>query len=149
MSTRINFKKTEPKAYNALLTLENYMDTTSLLPLQKELIRIRASQLNGCAYCINSHTLDARNLGEKEHRIYALTAWRETTFFSDEEQSILALTEEITLISQGGVSDKTYREAVNVLGEQRTAEVIMSVIVINAWNRVGVSTRMEPVLVSA
>ena len=145
MNNRINFKKTEPLAYKAMLTLEDYMETTSLTPLQKEMIRVRASQLNGCAYCIDMHTRDARNLGESEHRIYALSAWRETPFFDEEEKAILALTEEVTLVSKG-VSDESYRNAATVLGEHKTAQVIMAAIIINAWNRIGVSTRMAPAL---
>lgn len=147
MNNRINFKKTEPVGYKALLALEDYMETTSLTPIQKELIRIRASQLNGCAYCINMHTRDARNLGEAEHRLYTLAAWKETPFFDKEERAILALTEEVTLIP-GGVKQDTYQNATTVLGEKKTAEVIMAAIVINAWNRVGVSTQMTPQVAS-
>jgi AhpD family alkylhydroperoxidase len=143
MSNRINIKKIEPGAYKALLVLEDYIDTTSLSPLQKEMIRIRASQLNGCAYCIDTHTREARNAGELEHRLYTLSVWREAPFFTAEEKAILALTEEVTLISNG-VSNETYLQAVEILGEQKTAQVIMNAIVINAWNRVGVSTRMVP-----
>ena len=143
MNNRMNFKKTEPTAYKALLTLEDYMETTSLAPSHKELIRIRASQLNGCAYCIHMHTRDARSLGESEHRLYSLSAWKETPFFSEEERAILLLTEEITLIAKG-VSEETYRKATSILGEQKTAQVIMAAIIINAWNRVGVSTQMMP-----
>jgi AhpD family alkylhydroperoxidase len=143
MSNRIDIKKIEPGAYKALLVLEDYIETTSLSPLQKEMIRVRASQLNGCAYCIDMHTRDARNAGESEHRLYTLSAWRETPFFTAEERAILSLTEEVTLISHG-VSNETYLHAVNILGEQKTAQVIMNAIVINAWNRVGVSTRMVP-----
>ena len=143
MNNRMNFKKTEPTAYKALLTLEDYMETTSLAPSHKELIRIRASQLNGCAYCIHMHTRDARNLGESEHRLYSLSAWKETPFFNEEERAILLLTEEITLIAKG-VSEETYRKATSILGEQKTAQVIMAAIIINAWNRVGVSTQMMP-----
>jgi AhpD family alkylhydroperoxidase len=143
MSTRMNIQKTDPSGYNALLTLEEYMDTTAISPLQKELIRIRASQLNGCAYCMNMHTSDARALGESEHRLYTLAAWRETPFFNPEERAILALTEEVTLITSG-VTDETYKRAIEILGEQTTAQVIMAAIIINAWNRIGVSTRMVP-----
>jgi AhpD family alkylhydroperoxidase len=143
MSNRINIKKTEPAAYTALLQLENYMEKTSLSPLHKELIRIRASQLNGCAYCLKMHTKDARDLGEKEERLYTLTAWRETPYFSKEEQAILSLTEEVTMISKG-VSAETYAIAVDVLGEEKTAQVIMASIIINAWNRIGISTQMVP-----
>ena len=145
MSNRINIRKTEPAAYKAMLNLEDYLDTTSLQPLHKELIKIRASQLNGCAYCINMHTRDARKLGENEYRIYALTAWRESRFFSEEEEAILALTEEVTQISHG-VSDATYTNAVRVLGEKQVAQVIMATAVINAWNRIGIATKLEPVL---
>jgi AhpD family alkylhydroperoxidase len=102
MSTKINL---EPKAYEAMQALENYLETTIVSPIHKELIRIRASQINGCAYCINMHTKDARAIGETEQRIYALNAWRETPFFSPEERAILALTEKITNIKHG-VSDK-------------------------------------------
>jgi AhpD family alkylhydroperoxidase len=139
----MNIQKTDPSGYNALLTLEEYMDTTAISPLQKELIRIRASQLNGCAYCMNMHTSDARALGESEHRLYTLAAWRETPFFNPEERAILALTEEVTLITSG-VTDETYKRAIEILGEQTTAQVIMAAIIINAWNRIGVSTRMVP-----
>jgi AhpD family alkylhydroperoxidase len=136
-------KKTVPAAYTALLQFENYMEKTSLSPLQKELIRIRASQLNGCAYCLNMHTKDARSLGEKEERLYTLSAWRETPYFSQEEKAILLLTEEVTVISKG-VSSETYEQAVAILGEEKTAQVIMASIIINAWNRIGISTQMMP-----
>ena len=143
MNNRINFKKTSPAGYKAMLAFEDFMETTSLTALEKELIRIRASQLNGCAYCVDMHTKDARRQGESESRLYALSVWRDTPFFSPEERSILALTEEVTLISKG-VSDETYKRSVEILGEEKTAQVIMAVIIINAWNRIGVSTHMMP-----
>jgi AhpD family alkylhydroperoxidase len=143
MTNRIDFKKTDPAAYKAMLALENYMDTTSLEPIHKELIRIRASQLNGCAYCINMHTRDARALGESEHRLYSLSVWRETPFFTEAERVIMSVTEEITLINKG-LSEESYRRAVELLGEQLTAQVIMAAIIINGWNRIGVSTHMVP-----
>ena len=140
---RFDFKKVEPAAFQAMLKLENYLENTDLEPIQKELIKIRASQLNGCAYCLNSHTRDARALGETERRIYTLSAWRETSYFTAEEKAILALTEEVTTIEKG-VSDETYNNALKVLGEQKTAQTIMAAITINAWNRIGVSLRMTP-----
>jgi AhpD family alkylhydroperoxidase len=143
MEKRIDMKALEPNAYKAMLGFEAYLSTTSLQPLHKELIKIRASQLNGCAYCINLHTKDARKLGEEERRIYALTAWRETPFYTEEERMILAITEEVTMI-QHGLSDATYKSAVHLLGEQLVAQTIMAVIVINAWNRIGVATQMKP-----
>lgn len=107
---------------------------------------MRASQINGCAYCIDMHTRDARKAGESERRIYALNAWRETPFFTDDEKAILALTEAVTLISEKGVPDNVYNEAVAALGEQKTAQVIMAAAAINAWNRIGISTGMQPAL---
>ncbi|PZR29472.1 MAG: hypothetical protein DI535_01815 [Citrobacter freundii] len=145
MSTRLNIQKTTPAAYTAMLGLESYLDTTQLTPAHMDLIKIRASQINGCAFCIDMHTLEARQHGESEQRIYGLNAWKETPFYTDEERAVLALTEEITLIA-GGVSDATYNTAVELLGEQYTAQAIMAIIVINAWNRIGVATKLKPVL---
>jgi len=135
--------KTEPNAYKAMLTFNKYVDSTEITPIHKELIKIRASQINGCAYCLNMHTRDARKIGETEQRIYLLNAWRETSLFSEEERAILALTEEVTLIS-GHVSDATYSKAVLVLGELYTSQVIMVAIIINSWNRIAISTNLPP-----
>jgi AhpD family alkylhydroperoxidase len=139
-------KAVEPTGYKAMLAFENYLETLPIKPVHKDLIKIRASQLNNCSYCIDMHTTDARKAGEREQRIYALTAWRETPFFTDEERAVLALTEEVTLITQR-VSDATYNETVKVLGEKYVAQIIMAVIGINAWNRIGVATNMAPALV--
>ena len=143
MSNRINIQQLEPDAYKALYALEKYLGTTKLTPVHKVLIQIRASQINGCAYCINLHTKDARKLNVTEQRIYALSAWRDTAFFTEEEQAILALTEEVTLITQR-VSDDTYYQAAKVLDEHYLAAVIMAAIAINAWNRISITTRMMP-----
>ena len=143
MKTRLNMPQTEPEGYKALLAMEKYLQTTKIEPLHKELIKIRASQINGCAYCIDMHTKDARKHGETEQRIYALNAWRDTPFFSREERAILALTEEVTLISHH-VSEATYDEAVAALGEQLTAQVMMAAIAINSWNRIGIATGLMP-----
>src|SRR5271170_1513433 len=97
MSHRIKINQTDPAAYKAMLAMEHYVESTGLTTKHKDLIKIRASQINGCAYCIDTHTRDARKTGETEQRIYALNAWRETPFFDEQEQTILALTEEITL----------------------------------------------------
>lgn len=144
MKTRINIAKVEPTGYNAILGLEKFIESTPLTRTHKELIKIRASQINGCAYCIDMHTKEARKAGETEQRIYALNAWRDTPFFSEEEQAILALTEEVTLISNH-VSDETYEQAEKVLGETYLAQVILAIITINAWNRIGISTKLMPV----
>ena len=143
MSNRVNIQQLEPDAYKAMYALEKYLSTTKLTPVHKVLIQIRASQINGCAYCINLHTKDARKLNVTEQRIYALSAWRDTAFFTDEEQVILALTEEVTLITQRE-SDNTYYQAAKVLDDNYLAAVIMAAIAINAWNRISITTRMMP-----
>jgi AhpD family alkylhydroperoxidase len=145
MSTRLKMDLVQPEAYKALLGLEKYLSTTATNPLQKELIKIRASQINGCAYCLNMHTRDARKLGETEQRIYVLSAWREAkNLFTEQEQAILALTEEVTLISQHGVSDTVYENAITLFGEEKTAQLIMSIITINSWNRMAIALHMQP-----
>jgi AhpD family alkylhydroperoxidase len=143
MQQRLNLKQVTPDAYKAMLAFDAFSEKTSLTHTHRDLIKIRSSQLNGCSYCIDMHTKEAREHGETEQRIYALTAWRETLFFTAEEQAILALTEEVTLIHHR-VSDATYSNAVNTLGEKYYGEVLMAIIVINAWNRIGVALNMMP-----
>ncbi|GGB02960.1 carboxymuconolactone decarboxylase family protein [Puia dinghuensis] len=143
MSTRLKLGKAEPAGYKAIIDFDKYLQTTRLTATHKDLIKIRASQINGCAYCIDLHAKEARQAGESEQRIYALTAWRDTPFFTPEERAILALTEEITLISNH-VSDKTYNEAAALFDEQYIGQIIMAAIVINAWNRIGIATAMSP-----
>jgi AhpD family alkylhydroperoxidase len=140
---RVNIFKTEPEAYKALLALAQQVESSELTAIQKELIKIRASQINGCAFCLDMHTTDAMKLGETTRRINTVSAWRDTSFFTEEEQAILALTEEVTLI-QNHVSDDTYQHAVNVLGEKRVAQVILNTTVINAWNRIAIATHLMP-----
>lgn len=144
MSTRLELNEIEPAGYRALAAMEHYLGTTRLTQTHKDLIKIRASQINGCAYCIDMHTRDARKAGETEQRIYALNAWRETPFFTPEERAILALTEEMTLISRHHVSDTTYDAAATLLDDQYLSQVIMCVIVINGWNRLAITTGMQP-----
>lgn len=143
MSKRIRIKEVEPAIYKAMMALENYMATTKIEKLHKDLIKIRASQINGCTYCMDMHSREARQHGETEQRLYVLTNWRETDLFSEEEQAILAMTEEVTLLPQG-VSDATYERAAKLFDEQYLAQLIMAIITINAWNRIGVSTHMIP-----
>ena|SRR5690606_496639 len=143
MKTRINIEKVEPAGFKAVLGLEKFIESTSLTRTHKELIKIRSSQINGCAYCINMHTRDARKAGETEQRIYALNAWRDTPFFSEEERVILALTEEVTLISNH-VSDETYEQAAKVLDENYLAQVILAIATINVWNRIAIATNLMP-----
>ncbi|MGV3529438.1 MAG: carboxymuconolactone decarboxylase family protein [Flavisolibacter sp.] len=142
MDSRINIKTLEPAAYQAMMALENYGKTCALDPISKELIKIRASQINGCAYCLDMHTEDALNLGESPRRIFALSAWKESHLFSEKEKVLLQVTEEITNISANGVSDETYEAVLSAFGEQMTAQIIMLIVTINAWNRIAVSTRL-------
>ncbi len=127
-----------------MLNLEKYISTTSLTPVHKELIKIRASQINGCAYCINMHTADARKYGVSEQHIYLLSAWRDADVYTEEEKAILALTEEVTLINNH-VSDEVYQNATRLFDEKYLAEIIMMIITINAWNRIGITTGMRAV----
>ena len=145
MATRFLMGKVQPDAYKALLELDKYVARTGIDKLQREMIKIRASQINGCAYCVNSHTRDARKLGETEQRIYLMSVWRESpNVFNEEDQCLLAMTEEITLIHQHGLSDELYDKAIALFGEEKTAQIIMAIITINAWNRIGVSLNMHP-----
>lgn len=143
MKTRIKIDQTEPAGYKAILDLEKFIESTPLTRTHKDLIKIRASQINGCAFCIDMHTKEARKAGETEQRIYVLNAWRDTPFFTNEERAILALTEEVTLIS-GHVKDETYQAASEALGETYLAQVILAIITINAWNRIGITTQLVP-----
>jgi AhpD family alkylhydroperoxidase len=143
MESRINIQDLEPGAYGAMFGLEKYLDTAELSPALKELIKIRASQINGCAYCIQMHTEQARKQGESEQRLYALSAWRESPLFTEEERAVLDLTEEVTLIADGGLPQKTYERALDALDENQLAQCIMQIVVINAWNRMAISTHMR------
>lgn len=140
MKNRLDIQKTEPQAYKAMFALEDYLQNTQLSETHLELIKIRASQINGCAFCINMHTADALKQGETPQRIFLLNAWKETELFTEEERTILAITEEVTLIHQNGLSDKTYEQAVKFFNENYIAQIIMAVVTINAWNRIAIST---------
>ncbi len=144
MDTRINIQEIQPQAYKAMFGLEGYLKTTQLDSTHQELIKIRASQINGCAFCLDMHTKDALKAGETTQRIFLLNAWKETQLFTREEKIILALTEAVTLIHQGGIPDALYREAESVLGTTYLAQVIMAVVTINAWNRIAISTHLQP-----
>lgn len=143
--SRLSMGKVQPAAYKAMDALDQYVLTTSIGKLQREIIKIRASQINGCAYCVNEHTQDARKFGETEQRINLIAVWREAgDIFTEEEQVLLSMTEQITLLSQHGLDDQSYEKAIAIMGEQKTAQAIMAIITINAWNRIGVSLHMHP-----
>ena len=143
MSDRIDIDKLQPDAYNAMFGLEKYLGGTELALSLRELIKVRASQINGCAYCIQMHTEQAREHGETEQRLYAVSAWKESPLFSDEERAALALTDAVTRIAEDGVSDEIYDAALEALGTTGLAQSIMQIVTINAWNRIAIATRME------
>lgn len=145
MSKRLNLKQLIPESYQILVQMSQFVANSGVDKLQQELIKIRASQINGCAYCMNLHSEETLKLGENPKRLHVLSAWREAKdWFSKEDQIILKITEEVTLISNHGLSDATYQEAVETFGEMMTAKIIIAVININALNRVGVSLNMHP-----
>lgn len=142
MESRINVSKIDPKAYEAMIGLEKYLAQSGLDKILYELIKTRASQINGCAYCINMHTRDAMELGETSQRLFLLNAWRETELFTEKEKAVLALTEAMTLITNGHVPDEVYKNAEAHLTPNELAAVIMAVVAINGWNRIAITTRM-------
>ncbi|AMV40144.1 carboxymuconolactone decarboxylase family protein [Planctomyces sp. SH-PL62] len=143
METRLDYAKLAPDAMRAFYSLDVYLAKCGLEHPLLELVKIRASQINGCAYCIDMHTKDARAAGETEQRIYALNAWRETPFFSDRERAALAWTEAVTRIGEG-VSDALFAEARGRFSEKELTDLTWAVAAINAWNRVAISFRSVP-----
>ena len=143
MEQRIKIDQLLPEAYKAMYTLTASTVKSNLTHIQKELIKLRASQINGCAFCLDMHSKDALKFGETPQRIFVLNAWRETDLFTDEEKAILAITEEVTLISQHGLTQATYENALKYFNEETVAQIIMSAIVINSWNRIAISTHLE------
>ena len=142
MKQRVNINQLQPQAYKAMYQLEAYLATTQLTVVQKDLLKIRASQINRCAFCIDMHTKDALKNGETMQRIFLLSAWQETNLFNETEKLLLSITEEITLIHQRGLTDETYVKAEKVFDNEFISQTIMAVVIINAWNRIAVSTNM-------
>lgn len=138
---RISIHEIERNTYKAMVNMESYVRNSQIPPLLRELIKIRASQINGCAYCIDMHTEEALSIGETPRRIFAISAWRESPLFTEEERAALQLTEEITLISKEGVTEETYNRVIKFFGERGVAQIIMQIVMINSWNRVAVSTQ--------
>jgi AhpD family alkylhydroperoxidase len=137
---RKSITKVEPNSYQAMIGLEKYIRSSQIEPILMELIKIRASQINQCAYCIDMHTQEALKLGERPKRIFALSAWKESPLFTEKERAVLQLTEEVTLISKDGVGDETYKNVLDFFGETILAQIIMQIVIINSWNRIAVST---------
>ncbi|MFE7898959.1 carboxymuconolactone decarboxylase family protein [Streptomyces sp. NPDC057424] len=146
--SRVALKEITPDVSTAMGSLHaaavSAAQDAKLEPELLELVRIRASQINGCAFCLDMHTRDARERGETEQRIHTLNAWRETPFFTGRERAALALTEAVTLVHDGRVPDAVYAEAAEVFDENQIAALIWSATVINAYNRIAIATRMVP-----
>ncbi|MEM7096661.1 MAG: carboxymuconolactone decarboxylase family protein [Pseudomonadota bacterium] len=142
MNHRININQVQPKAFEAMFGIEDYLAQSELDQSLKELIKVRASQINGCAYCIAMHTQAALKNGETHERLFALSAWKESNLFSDKERAVLSLTDEVTQIALSGLSESAYQSALSTLGDEQLAAAIMQVVAINAWNRIAVATKM-------
>lgn len=143
MEPRLDYQKAFPEGMQALLHLSAIINRSGLEASLLELIKIRASQLNGCAYCIDMHTKDARAKGETEQRIYALSAWREVPFYSERERAALAWTEAITNIQQGHASEEVYAEARLQFSEEELVRLTFAITQINTWNRIAIAFRPE------
>ncbi len=141
---RIKINVVRPQAYAPLYQLDKNCRNSELSSTEFFLIEIRASQINGCAFCVQMHVKEAIEKGEKQYRIHALSQWEDTPFFTPEEAIILKMTEAITHISTQGLSDELYEKAVKSFGETKVADIIMTIVSINAWNRIGRATRLVP-----
>jgi AhpD family alkylhydroperoxidase len=144
LEARLNHKNAAPGASAAILKLEEYVEVTGLETSLLNLVKTRASQINGCAWCLDMHTKDARAEGETEQRLYALPVWRETPFYTSRERAALVWTEAVTLVAQGGVPDQVYEEARREFSEKELVDLTMAVIAINCWNRLNVAFRTVP-----
>jgi AhpD family alkylhydroperoxidase len=144
MEERIHYAKVAPLAYHAMLGLEKYLDACGLEEGLLHLIKMRASQINGCAYCIDMHSKDLRALGETEQRIYSLDAWAECPYYTDRERAALKWTEAVTRVSETHVPDEIYIEVKKQFNEKELADLTFAIATINAWNRLAISGRTTP-----
>ncbi len=144
MQSRIDLSKIAPGAMKAMYGLEVYLKKCGLEASLLELVKVRASQINGCAFCIDMHTKDARARGESEQRLYLLDAWRESPFYSERERAALAWTEAVTLITDGHVRDEVYEQARQHFDEPELANLTLAVVAVNGWNRLNISFRVAP-----
>ena len=144
MQPRIDYRKFGQEPLKHMLGLEKYIAESGLEPKLVHLVKMRASQINGCAYCLDMHSIDARAAGESEQRLYTLEAWRETPFFSDRERAALAWTESLTLIAQTHAPDDVYADLQKHFTEKEIVDLTFVVGAINLWNRLAISTRALP-----
>ncbi|HEV2487873.1 MAG TPA: carboxymuconolactone decarboxylase family protein [Terracidiphilus sp.] len=144
MPQRLRYGKAFPEGLHALMNLGKVIYESGLEPSLQELVKTRASQMNGCAYCIDMHTKDARAAGETEQRLYALSAWHETSFYTPRERAALAWTEAITNIQQGHAPDEIYEEVRKEFSEAELVRLTLAITQINTWNRISIAFRVEP-----
>ena len=144
MQSRLNIQKVAPQAFRVMLGLETYIRNSGLEPALLKLVKLRASQINGCAFCIDLHTKDARADGESEQRLYALSAWRETPFFTDRERAALAWTEAVTLINEAHAPDEVYNAVRQRFTDEEIVNLTMAVVTSNGWNRISIAFRTVP-----
>src|SRR6185436_8446003 len=144
MHPRIDLLKASPEAIKPMYAIEAYLKNCGLEHSLLLLVKMRASQINGCAYCLDMHSKDARAQGESEQRLYTLNAWRETPFFTDRERAALGWTEAVTLVSEGHVPDAVYEEARQQFSEEELVNLTMAVVTINGWNRLSIAFRAVP-----
>ncbi len=144
MERRIDYNRASPGGVEALRSMDRYTGESGLNPTLLELVKIRASQINHCAFCIDMHTKDARDHGESEQRLYGLSAWRETPFYTDQERAALAWTEALTLIDREQVSDDIYEQVRRFFGEKELADLTFAILAINCWNRLAIGFRTPP-----
>lgn len=141
MEPRIDITKVDPKAYQAMSGLEMFVRQSGLEPPLLDLIKMRASQINGCAYCLDMHSKDARAAGETEQRLYGLNAWEESPFYSERERAALAWTEAVTLVAEGHVPDEVYEKVKKQFSEKELVALTMAIVQINGWNRLAIPFR--------
>jgi AhpD family alkylhydroperoxidase len=144
MEPRIAYTRTAPEAARALAGVDAYVRSCALEKPLLELVRLRASQINGCAYCIDMHTKDARAAGETEQRLYGLNAWRETPYYTDRERAALEWTEALTLVAESHVPDHVYDAVRSHFSEKELVDLTFAVVAINSWNRLAISFRVIP-----
>ena len=143
MKARLNFGAAAPGAYHAMLGLEKFIHESSIDQKLVHLLEMRASQINGCAYCLDMHSKDARAVGETEQRLYGLDAWREAPYYTDRERAALEWIEALTLVSQGHVPDEVYERARGQFSEKELVELAIIAVAINGWNRLAIAFRAE------
>jgi AhpD family alkylhydroperoxidase len=144
MKSRMDYASIAPEGAKAMSALENYIKRSGLEPALLDLVKTRASQINGCAYCLDMHTKEARARGETEQRLYALAAWRETPFFTARERAALAWTEAVTCVAETHIPDEGYAPAREHFTEKELADLTLAIISINGWNRLAVAFRKAP-----